>query len=93
MELILKIRPADHEKESLRLFAQYYRHLLKRHWKNLLTTYILYLSGGVLGLFLTSFFMRSGDVSRFLLNHELFSEEEKLTLLHLVKDKNISILS
>lgn len=184
MELILKIRPADHEKESLRLFTQYFRYMQKRYWKKILTTYILYLSGGVLGLFLTSFFMRSGDVSRlfilffllfiiyyiayilyyytlhpqifakgmvasiktmpswnqlaiitinengieykrgedevsrnswesftslvslksgfvlamgdvsrFLLNHELFSEEEKLTLLHLAKEKNISFRS
>lgn len=176
MELILKIRPADHEKESLRLFTQYFRYMIKRQWKKILTTYILIILGALLGSYFMSFFMRTipisfyfififygilhtyiiqpqnfakkrmdriktmpnwnqlaiitinengieykrgedevsrnswesftslvslksgfvlamGDVSRFLLNHELFSEEEKLTLLHLAKEKNISFRS
>lgn len=41
----------------------------------------------------SGFVLAMGDVPRFLINNALFSEEEKLTLLHLVKDKNISILS
>lgn len=50
MELIIKSRLADHEEESLRLFAQYYRHLLKRHWKNLCIRFLIALLIIVLGV-------------------------------------------
>lgn len=51
MELIIKSRLADHEEESLRLFAQYYRHLLKRHWKRLCIRFFIAFLIIVLGVY------------------------------------------